>query len=289
MRGTTRLPDRVNDLAFADDIALLETDPIRAQAQLDELRLNARMVGLEINVKKTEQMRLNQPDPSASASAAKLSIDNQDIEVVEDFKYLYLFVGSTEHDVRVRIGLAWTAFAKLKTILRSPKPTVSFKIRIFQAACILVLLYGCESWILTTALAKKLDIFARTCYRIILGVKQSRDHITDEVLYQRAGQECISELVCKRQLSFTGHCLRMDIDEPIHRYLFYESAIKRNTRSGRLRKTYRQQISSHIHPDEPTYEVDQIRSWAANKSQWSNHFVVPRKKRPPDPSAVPAQ
>ena len=134
-------------------------------------------------IKKTEQMHLNQPDPSA----AKLSIDNQDIEVVEDFKYLGSFVGSTEHDVRVRIGLAWAAFAKLKTILRSPKPTVSFKIRIFQAACISILLYGCESWILTTALAKKLDIFARTCYRIILGVKQSRDHITDEVLYQRAG------------------------------------------------------------------------------------------------------
>ena len=105
-----------SDLALAEDIALLENYPIRAQAQMDELILNACMVGFEINVKKTEQIRLNQLDPSASAFAAKLSIDNQDIEVVEDFKYLGSFVGYTEHDFRVRIGLALAAFAKLKTI-----------------------------------------------------------------------------------------------------------------------------------------------------------------------------
>ena len=66
MRATTRIPNRkVNDLAFADDIGLLENDNAQAQRQLDALRHHASSVGLEINVKKTEQMRLNQP-PSAA-------------------------------------------------------------------------------------------------------------------------------------------------------------------------------------------------------------------------------
>ena len=181
-----------SDLAFAEDIALLENYPIRAQAQMDELILNACMVGFEINVKKTEQIRLNQLDPSASAFAAKLSIDNQDIEVVEDFKYLCSFAGSTEH------------------------------------------ICGSSDHDLTITQAN-------SEFQITVGSLE--DHITDEVLYQRAGQECISEKVCKRQLSFTGHFLRMDPDEHIHRYLFYESAIEDNTRSGRPRHIDR---SRHI-------------------------------------------
>ncbi|CAF1572429.1 unnamed protein product, partial [Didymodactylos carnosus] len=41
---------------------------------------------------------------------------------------------STEKDVKARIALAWVAFRKLQSILRSPKPTVKFKIRLFNAA-----------------------------------------------------------------------------------------------------------------------------------------------------------
>ena len=71
------------------------------------------------------------------------------------------------------------------------------------------------------------------------------------------------------------------------RYLFYESAIKRNTRSGRPRKTYRQQISSHIHPDEPLYEVDlglQINHNWAIISSWhgKRHHLIPQLCPPND-------
>ena len=55
VRSTTRSTDyNVNDLAFADDIALLENDSIHAQRQLDSLKTEAGKVGIEINVQKTE-------------------------------------------------------------------------------------------------------------------------------------------------------------------------------------------------------------------------------------------
>ena len=42
------------------DIYLLENDSTQAQQQLDALEHEAKIVGLEINIQKTEQMRLNQ-------------------------------------------------------------------------------------------------------------------------------------------------------------------------------------------------------------------------------------
>ena len=47
-------PDhKIDDLAFADDIALLENDATQVQLQLDALKHNVSQVGLEINIDKT--------------------------------------------------------------------------------------------------------------------------------------------------------------------------------------------------------------------------------------------
>jgi hypothetical protein len=77
-----------------------------------------------------------------------IMIDNQPVEIANAFKYL----SSTEKDVNSRIALAWVAFNKLKNILRarSQKLTINTKFRLYNAARISILLYGCESWVLTT-------------------------------------------------------------------------------------------------------------------------------------------
>ena len=141
VRSSTRSVDRrVSDLSFADDIALLESENTRAQGQLDSLKHHASTVGLEINIPKTEQMRLNLPD--TSPSPPPLHIDGQPIRIVDEFNYLGSYMGSTDKDINNRIGLAWAAFNRLKPILtsRSGKPTVKIKIRLFNAACISILL-----------------------------------------------------------------------------------------------------------------------------------------------------
>jgi hypothetical protein len=94
--------------------------------------------------------------------------------------------------------------------------------RFFDAACASILLYGCETWMLTAQQAKKLDVYARTCYRIILGIAQSESHTTNEQLYARARARPISTIIRERQLSFIGHCLRMPNDEPENIYALYQ-------------------------------------------------------------------
>ena len=264
---------KLNDLAFADDVALLENSAERAQKQLDAYKDNAAKVGLRLNIKKTEQMQLNQPK---DANITKLFVDGQEIAVVDDFKYLGSHIGSTEKDVSTRIALAWVAFARLKPLLRASRPTIEFKMRLFNAACISILLYGCESWVLTEPLKKKLDTFARTCYRIILGVRQAEVHMKNDELYKKVSQRPIRDQIRERQLKFTGHCLRMDKEELPNIYILYKSEIRQNHK-GRANMNYHDQISTHLTNDAKVkLDVDQIARMARDKKGWFQS-VVPKK------------
>ncbi|CAF0847644.1 unnamed protein product [Brachionus calyciflorus] len=91
---------------------------------------------------------------------------------------------SSEQDIEMGIGLMWTAFEKLRHILTSSKLDLKLRMRIFNAACIPVLLYGCESWTLIEASSDSLNCLVRTFYRIICGIKQSETHKINEELYK---------------------------------------------------------------------------------------------------------
>lgn len=196
--------------------------------------------------------------------------------MVDEFKYLGSYVGSTEKDINNRIGLAWTAFAKLKPILIASRPTLEFKMRLFNAAIISVLLYGCETWVLTEALAKKLDVFARTCYRIILGIRQAEAHMTNHELYKRTRQQPVRDMIRKRQLKFVGHCLRMDKNENANIYVLYKSEVGQNP-VGRPKETYLDQISGQVTGDKRfKLTADEIAIIALDKKEW-NRVVAPKK------------
>ena len=91
-----------------------------------------------------------------------------------------------------------------------------------------------------------LEIYARTCYCIMLGIKQSRDHVTNQSMYQFIGQVPLRKTIRERQT------------------------------------TYLNQISSHIlQSGEQSLEAWEIRKIAMNKSKWSQLFVVSKKKNPP--------
>ncbi|CAF0803545.1 unnamed protein product [Brachionus calyciflorus] len=138
---------------------------------------NAKKVRLLINAEKqTVQMIFN------TEKSDPLVHDGHQISMVEDFKYLGSYIRSSEKDIEMRIGLTWAAFEKLRHILTSSKIDLKLRMRIFNAACIPVLLYGCESWTITETSSDTLNCLVRTFYRIICGVKQSETHMTNEEL-----------------------------------------------------------------------------------------------------------
>src|SRR5271154_6806012 len=136
----------------------------------------------------------------------------------------------------------------------------------------------------TAAITTKLDVFARKCYRIMLGIQQKDDHVLNDDLYQRVGRRPISEQIRHRQLKFTGHCLRMPDNEPAHIYALYESDIK-TRRVGGPKTTYLRQISHHLCPDKKiSLTAKEITVWANARTELNSNFAVPKKKKPPDRS-----
>ena len=205
-RESSRRPEqRLNDLDFADDIALLENEVERSKQQLESTNRRAMEVGLEINTEKTKQLIIS----PYNGPHLPLILEHRPIEIVEDFKYLGSLVATAIKDIKARKGQAWTAFWKLKNIWLADKIPISLKIRLFEASCLSVLLYGCETWIVNQEIQKTLDAFATNCYRIMLKIKRI-DHITNDQIYRRVKQHPISTKIKKRQLNWFGHMLRRE-------------------------------------------------------------------------------
>ncbi|RXN37862.1 endonuclease-reverse transcriptase [Labeo rohita] len=227
------------DLDFADDLALLEGNLERAQSQLNEIAKQAEQVGLVVNVKKTEAFT-NQD------KSKNLELGNQKIEWVNNFKYLGSMVKSSETDISVRKALAWAAFWKMKDIFRSNTLPIRLKTNIFQAACLSILLYGCESWILTEKLKQCLNSFATNCYRVMLNIKRL-DRVSNVGIYQKIGIDPLDLQIQRRQLRYVGHCLRKQEHELINKYILYQPIERHGCRKrGRPKLLYPQYIGTLI-------------------------------------------
>ena len=146
----------VEDLDFADDLALNSSTFTQIQMKIDRLNRNGKGTGLKISTKKTKVMRINVNNNNA------VVIDGQEVEDVETFDYLGARItkhGRAEDDIKNRRGKATGAFNKLAKIWRSGQLSKNTKIRIFKSNVKAVLLYGCETWRMTKRDEAKLDTF----------------------------------------------------------------------------------------------------------------------------------
>ena len=87
--------------------------------------------------KKTEYMCFNQTGDIST-------LDGTSLKLVDKSTYLGSSVSSTEKDIDTRLTKAWTAIDKLSIIWKS-NVTDKMKRSFFQAAVVLILLYGCTT------------------------------------------------------------------------------------------------------------------------------------------------
>ena len=114
----------LEDLDFADDLALLSH---RIQDMRDKtwaLEVQGAKVGLKINATKTKVMRIG------TKRGDGVSVAGGRIEEVDEFTYVGSIVskkGGTDEDIQARIGKARQAFAMLRPIWRSTALTTKTK------------------------------------------------------------------------------------------------------------------------------------------------------------------
>ena len=171
-----------------------------------------------------------------------------------------------------RKALAWGAFWKLERLWRSSELPISTKIKLFHTTCVTILLYGCESWVLSQLMECKINAFATSSYRVMLNIKR-RDHVSNTIIYSMTDTQPLVHCVKKWQLSFLGHVLRLSEEEPVRRYYLYIPPHGKR-RPGRPRTSYQSYIKRLLRYDEDDMSADQIATLAQDRCAWRNLVIA---------------
>ncbi|XP_062587192.1 uncharacterized protein LOC134248835 [Saccostrea cucullata] len=187
---------QLDDLDFADNLALLSHNQSQMQDKTTRLATTSAGTGLKINLKKTELMKIN------TTVQASVTVGGEPIKEVESFIYLGSVVdrqGGTDRDIKSRIGKARTAFTMLKNIWASKIIPITTKLRILNSSVKSILLYGAETWRMTKATLQKIQTFYNTCLRRIFNIRWP-ERISNEELWKRAGQEPMDIQIKKEEV-----------------------------------------------------------------------------------------
>ena len=141
--------------------------PPQAESLLHSLEWVAADISLHVNTDKTEYMCFNQRGDISTLNGSSLKL-------VDKFTYLGSSVSSTETHINMLLAKAWTAINRLLFIWKSDL-TDKIECSFFQATVVLILLYGCTTWMLTKHMEKKLDSNYTRMLRAILN-KTWRQH-----------------------------------------------------------------------------------------------------------------
>ena len=164
------------------------------------------------------------------------TLDETSLKLVDKFTYQGSSVSSTEKDINTRLTKTWIAIDKLSIIWKSHL-TNKMKRNFFQAAVVLILLYGCTTWTLTKRLEKKLDSNYTRMLRAILN-KSWRQHPTRHQLYSHLPP--ITKTIQVRRIRHAGYCWRSR-DKLISDVLLWTPTYGW-AKAGRPAQTYIQQL-----------------------------------------------
>lgn len=256
-----RLTDKLTELAYADDVALLAVRRDDMQNKVSSLSEEAIKVGLKINIAKSKCMSIN---PTANTN---ICLNGQDLQNVDEFEYLGSKVttdGGARCDIESRIRKARNAFAMLNNIWRSNNIRLRTKILIFNSCVKTVLLYGCETWLVTNFTTNKIQTFMNRCLRTILRIWWPNT-ISNEQLWQKTKQAGIAKDIRLRKYGWLGHTLRKDPTDIPHAALSWNP---QGTRSrGRPKITWKRTIHN-----ETSKSINELRYIARNRNSWKDYI-----------------
>ena len=195
---------RLEDLDFADDLALLSNRLQDMQDKVDALRKVSQRVGLRISKEKTKVLRTN------NRQETPITIGGLSIEDVQEFTYLGRKIsqtGGTEEDISARIKKARQTFAILRPVWKATAISACTKLCIFSSNVKSILMYGSETWRVTKSSSNKIQTFINKCLRQILNIKWF-DRVPNIDLWTRTNQEQISVQIKRRKWRWIGHTLR---------------------------------------------------------------------------------
>ena len=138
-----------------------------------------------------------------------ISIDNQTVPKVAEFKFLSSLVPNCASDVNKRISLASQAFGRLRKSVRiSRDMSRALKIRLYKALILPIAIYGSETWTLREQEIRALLVFEMKCLRRILGVTMN-DRLSNAHIHETLGMtKTIEDVMSERKIQWFGLVVR---------------------------------------------------------------------------------
>ena len=143
------------------------------------------------------------------------------------------------------------SFSKLRKVWLSKSLRKDTKIRIFNACVKSVLLHGCETWLVTNEIQRKIQIFVNRCLNII----------SNKDLWKVTGQEDINLEIRKRKFRWIGHTLRKEDGEVPKAALLWNP--QGNRKRGRPKNSCRRSVIK-----EAGRSWNELRFLAADRQKW---------------------
>ncbi|VDO83117.1 unnamed protein product [Schistosoma margrebowiei] len=202
IQWTSRM--RLDDLDFADDLALLSQTQQQMQEKTTSVAAASAAIGFNIHKGKNKVLRYN------TSCTNSITIDGEDLEDVKTFTYLGSIIdghGGSEADVKARIDKARATYLQLRNVWNSKQLSTNTNIRISNTNAKTVLLYGAETWRTTKAIIQKIQVFSNSCLRKILRIRWS-DTISSNQQWERTNQIPAEELIRKKCWKWIGQTLR---------------------------------------------------------------------------------
>ena len=231
---------QLEDLDFADDLALLSHTQKQMQAKTSVLNSLSGTVGLRIHPGKSKVLRIG------AHSNDQVTVDGKVLENVESFCYLGSIIdkdGGTEAEIKSRIGKAQAAFLSLTNIWKTRDISLRTKLRIFNSNVKSVLLYGCETWKASSGCLKRIQVFINKCLRKLLRIKWM-DRIPNDEVHRKTRQFSVAAEIGRRRWRWIGHTLRKSDSSITKKALDWNPQGKRSR--GRPRGTWRRVMNEDI-------------------------------------------
>ena len=251
----------INNIRYADDTALIATSEEGIQSLLNTVVEASESMGLHLNVEKTVCMTISKKEvPPACTIQASGKI----IKQVEQFNYLGSYItsnGKCDKEISRRIGMAKSAFQRMKTVLLNPKLHMDTKQRVLRTYIMPILTYGSDTWTISQTMQARLEAVEMWFLRRILKISYT-EHVTNkEVLERAATERSLIKYIRKSQMQFLGHIVRKGGIEN----LALTGTINGRRDRGRQRLTYLNSVSEWTN----TSTMELLRC-TRNRKLWQN-------------------
>ena len=182
----------------------------KLQIIFDRVNEESENKGLKINIRKTKCMVITKKDPAPSI---ELRCGNQTIETVTSFNYLGSMITTdarSETEIKRRIGIAKNAFRHMQNLLTNRKLSIKTRKGLIKTHIWSTLLYGAESWTLSTGMRRKLEAMELWLWRRMMKIPWTARKTNEEVLRMVGEKRNLMIDIRKRQFKFFGHIMRRE-------------------------------------------------------------------------------